>query len=671
LSDQELEALASGRKPQASPSLEDLSDDELAQLAGEKPLETPSLMERVGGAALDGVVKAGQFVDSYTGAPTRSAIGALQEGKNPLSAFVGQFGEDPAKAPTGKDIVAREGVSTEENIDLPLLGKVSPAGIAGFAVDVAADPTNLLPGMTLAKGGVRAAKATAQGAGSALATAAKGAGKLAVRTGEAVEPTLKASQIGAVAVDTAKAAKRAMDDFFQPKQAQDFRHYVDLAERNGIDPRLLPESIEFGEGSSVSRIARNVRENPLVGEMEMERFRAGLMQVDSAVDNKLAQIGGGPPLTDIEAGQVIKRGYEARVDKLFNEDAEMTYNQVIKAWPGIELTGASRERVSSKLAGIEKWAKGRISRGFTATDREQGAQVLRAVEAVKAGNGSLKQTYETMLDIGRVAYRQTKQGLGDTPPDIEKFRDLYDTLSQEFVATTRYIDPNAAKALENTNKTIHQFLKAKEPIAKLLDNERIAPEKLFRNIVVGGDSTKLAALKEMLSPEEFNRLRASYVERYITRDSDGVINFRSLRNALQKDTSTLSALFSPEEIGDVIELAKMGEKWGPAVLSTSGTGASNILRDSLEGLKSGATNRATLDFMKQKARGGTVPSPAARSAPQSSGSALGFRRPVRNNAEETAKLLQILGTIGTGRSREEQSATERRMEEIVRKRLAK
>jgi hypothetical protein len=681
--------------------------------------EPPGLLKRIGTGVLQGAATAGKFVDSYTGAPTRAAVGAAIDGKNPFGAGWDQLGEDPSKAPTGKDIALKVGVSDEHRPGMTTAQQMeydqkyapndfairskngfykdqsprfSNADLVGAAGDVGLDYTNLIPGAFILKTGM---KATGEGLKGMGRVGAAGVGKIAelaaptaTKALQATEDVLTSSKLGSIAVDTAKTTKRQLESFFSPKQVENYADTESFLTRKGIDPTLVPESIKYGPGSSISRIARGVRENSMTGEQEMEKFIRFNDSLDAAMDDEVIKLGGGPVLEPVEAGQLVKQSYERSVDRLFNERAVMTYQNVVNSMPGIELTGAARARVDSKLAGIEKWAKGRMARGFTATDRTQGEQVLRAIEQVKNGNGSLKQTYETMLDIGRVAYRQSKQGLADVPPDIEKFRDLYDTLSQAFVDSTRYVGGhNMAKDLELTNKEISSFLKTKEPIAKLLDNGRLAPEKLFRHLVVAGDTKQLEALKQMVTPEEFNRLRAAYVGSLITRNSDDAVNAGALRSRLQKNTSTLSVLFSPDELKDLVELVKLKEKSGPAVLSTSGTGASNILRDTYEAFKSGVANKSTLNVLKDsadaRARGLLPPAPllpGAKStalvptgqlAPAAQAERLGFKRPSRGPLEEKAKLLQILGTMDQSKKKEDQKASERRMREIIEKRLAK
>lgn len=693
LSDAELESLASGKpiapKAQAF-NLDDLSDDELAQLAGEKSLEEPSLLEKFGKGALDSAVKVGQFVDSYTGAPTRAAIGAVQDSKNPLKAFVDQFGADPTKAPTGKEIMTKAGVSTEETLPLPFVQKsgtglfdrkagqpfqageavnVSPAGVSGFALDVAADPTNVLPLAAGTRFAAKGAESAAKGT-SALAKATAQLAKRGIEAAPGGRTTVKALE---AAAEAPKAVKQALEYVFKPTQDKDFARMVAVAEKNGIDPSLLPESVEFGDSSFISRASRNLREGPL-GQPELERFEQGYQAVQQAANNQIARIGGGAPLSPIEAGGTIRQGYNDAVDRLF-DNVDFTYNSVISQAPGIRLTDDSAARVASKLNGIEKWAKGRLQRGITNTDRGQAEQILRAVEAARAGNGSLKQTYEAMSEIGRHAFKKSKNSLADTPVDVKKMQDLYFTLRDEFLeSTAAQLGDDVANALIDSNNQITMFNANKKHVADLIGNDSLADERLFNSLVFNGDSKRLSALKEILTPEQLRSVKGSVLENLVKRDPDGAFNFGTLHSAMRNKRNVLESLFEPEEIVAFGELVKLGDRFGSAVLSSSGTGASNLFSNLLKGVGDNTLTRSVVSSMKESARGRAVMQSAPPPAllPPASIAAPGpFQRPVRNKAEETAKLMQVLGTLGTGEQKEEQAAVQRRLQEIINKRLAK
>ena len=122
LSDEELERIAAGNDKIATSGalseakdqsamgiakdLTAMSDEELERIASQPTPKTDSLwnMGEFGKTVLtDYVVPVGEFVDAYTGAPTRQAISSFQKGEGPVEAvksFDQQFGANPNLAPT-------------------------------------------------------------------------------------------------------------------------------------------------------------------------------------------------------------------------------------------------------------------------------------------------------------------------------------------------------------------------------------------------------------------------------------------------------------------------------------------------------------------------------------------------------------------------------------------
>lgn len=114
-------------------------------------------LQGIGRGAVSAVGSAAQFMDKYGGgASLRAGIGRAMEGKpgEAFSAAYEQYGQDPTKAPSGKDLAARAGLSTQE-FETPLIMnpfsqdggklKVSPAGVVGGIGEGLADPLNVLP----------------------------------------------------------------------------------------------------------------------------------------------------------------------------------------------------------------------------------------------------------------------------------------------------------------------------------------------------------------------------------------------------------------------------------------------------------------------------------------------------------------------------------------------
>src|SRR3990167_6645207 len=105
LSDEELEAIVQGRpsRPKAAmrisapDPLEDLSDEQLLTIASGRGSVNPEYKPApsFGQKALGAVSAVGEFVDKFTGAPSRAALSAGIEGQSPLAAFAKQFGADP------------------------------------------------------------------------------------------------------------------------------------------------------------------------------------------------------------------------------------------------------------------------------------------------------------------------------------------------------------------------------------------------------------------------------------------------------------------------------------------------------------------------------------------------------------------------------------------------
>lgn len=167
-------------------NLEEIPLDSLASQSGveEVPLdsltakddweeqEDPGMLAEAGQFVLDKVGKASKALDSVTGAPVRAAVGSMMDMKTPresMAAFGKQFANPGVEGPSGKDLAAKAGVSTEE-FDTPFTlnpftgekFKVSPAGVAGAGVDIATDPTTYLTagaGKAAATGAMKAAEA--------------------------------------------------------------------------------------------------------------------------------------------------------------------------------------------------------------------------------------------------------------------------------------------------------------------------------------------------------------------------------------------------------------------------------------------------------------------------------------------------------------------------------
>jgi hypothetical protein len=655
----------------------------------------PDSDQSLGQDVLNTVVGGLNAYDSVSGAPTRAALNAYADGQSPLLAFKNQFGEDPSLVPDSVEIAKKLGLSDErplllnekENLErqkrdemfnpgfaasMKQIGKdkgevhagFSPAQVGGVAIDVGVDYTNLLPLGSIAKGVTWGTSAALKGAANLTGKAANAVSKLN-RVENAVD-ALKNTRFAKVVSESADGAKQALDEYFDPQVADNFAKLATTAQKHGIDANSLPASSKFGLNSVPSGIEQTLRESA-AGAPEIKKFQDTFLKVQDATDKTVYRIAGDVlPPNQIEAGNIIRQGFDDSVEELFQK-VDHTYNSVIDQVPGIRLSPDAEAHIASHLNGLEKWAKGRIKRGITNTDRGQAEQILRAIESVREGNGSLKQTYEAMQDIGRHAFKTGKNSLADVPVDIEKFRKLYFTLRDGFIETTKKsLGEDIANDLIQSNQIITDFMTDKNVVASLIGNKNLAPETLFNSLVLKGDSNKIAALKRLMPPEKLQQLKGAFLESLITRNPNGTVSFGSLHGQLRSKRNVIEALFSPEEIREFAELVELGNSFGDIFQSSARTSRGNALTDIAKSVKSGASNRAALELIHSKVNArGMSPAHRVNLAPKT-GSRL--NRPVRGKTEEALKAAQMVSL--TANQDSEQSAAKRRLEEIKKRKAA-
>lgn len=153
-------------------------------------------LQAAGAGITQGLGAVSQTIDKYTGAPVRAGVYRAMQGKpeEALSAAYEQFGADPTKAPSGKDIAYEAGLSKEPYIRTPIImnpytGKegtlrVSPAGIAGGLGEMALDPTAYIPAGTIGKGLAKGALAASEALGAVGRKVTPKLGKMIARVPE-------------------------------------------------------------------------------------------------------------------------------------------------------------------------------------------------------------------------------------------------------------------------------------------------------------------------------------------------------------------------------------------------------------------------------------------------------------------------------------------------------
>lgn len=227
----------------------------------------------VGQAFTKSVGDTAQAVDRFTGAPVRAAIGAYQEDKPVGEAFLNQFMKPAETAPSGKDIAAKAGVSTEE-FDTPFISnpftgehyKASPAGIVGGLGEAVTDPTTYVPGAVAFKG-VKVGAKTAGGVAPKVADyLAKVAEERAVKAGtgqnaRAMRKLMKtegksAGDIGRAEANLRKSGRHLLEDTEGGPTVGFFSKSEDVGEKAALKRKMLGQQI--GDvGETVDKITPN------------------------------------------------------------------------------------------------------------------------------------------------------------------------------------------------------------------------------------------------------------------------------------------------------------------------------------------------------------------------------------------------------------------------------
>lgn len=679
------------RQPVTSSDFSELDPNKfIMELEGREEKKEEGVKDKL----IKGLIAFGEAVDSVGGAPARAAVGELQKGiglPDPTASVDEQlmqqgfiinqeqprgFGEsmsaaakaagnvflEPSKvsqAPTGKEIVQQTGID-EAIGEIPIrdmvmssplaplavgaeaLGKspefmdetVEPSTVLGLGAEAMIDPFVLVPAGSFGK--------VVKGTGKGAKMAVKGSAKAVdVATGLKTSQTL--DDIGRSADNLFNAVKKRL----KPTMADDYDKMLDIAKRHGIDEGVLPEAVEFGKESAVSRASRHLAEGPL-GEQKLKQYIQARSQVDNAADATIEAVSSNRFIDHADAGNYILDSYNNGVERVFNS-MDMTYKNVGTQVPGMTLTESATKKLNSKLKGVEKYAKGLVKRGITASDKGQGKQLLEAVNQIRKAK-NYKQTVEALQMIGRHSFKAKGQSLADIPVDIQKMRKLYFSLQEAVTDTVRTnLGDDIANQLIKNNETLTKLFGDTSVIGQVVNVKNVDPETVFQKLVAKGGSKKIDALKSVLSPEEIQPLKAAFLESLVKRNADGEILYRStLKNINQnpKNKVILNALFdNPKEIEGFTEVLKLGDRMGDPVLSYSGTGASNAFAKFYEETKAAMTDDVMLENLKRQARRRSKPKP---------------KKLIERPRRKILKATQMIGARGAAKERlAEQEKTER------------
>jgi len=599
------------------------------------------------------VVPAAKAVDSVTGAPTRAAIQELQKDwKNipeAASRFANQFAENPDLAPTGKDLArpVLEGIGVNPDASLSeklpgLFNKdgkglqlekggwadITAAGAAGLPLDFAADPTTYVGVGALAKGAGKLGQGAAKVASKVddvVRPAVRQLAETAIeRTARQIPEGLK--QAADIAKKSARGVGEFVSDIANPKIADDWADTAAFARSQGIDPAKLSESVEFGPSSFVSRASRNFREGPL-GQKALESFQEGRGAIEEAAERFTGKVASGPVPDRISAGEMIKEGL---ADKSYLGQNDNFYSTLNKTSPGARLGDKARKRLDDVLIRAHQKASA-AARGGDAVAQAQAKEVLDYIDRISKADGSYESLNEIRQGLGKALNR--KPIIGQAPLDQELYGQLYGGLKKSMTREFgERMGPESLRELLKKNREIRSQSRLRKPFEPMLGQ---AGESVFDSVFLRGNSKQVEALGKVLKPETMQRLKGAALNEILqkARTGDNSISFKSALNEMRRRRDVMGRLYSPEELNTFQRILELGERHGPDVLSSSGTGASNMFKDLVQNIQNQVLNQNVIENLKNRARGPKIP-PAAES-----GKLLSLPAPVAESARVAPELV--------------------------------
>lgn len=605
----EVQEILKSQKPQSRPMPKNddvLSKEETADLLRKQnPLEfsdkpkglLDTAADYAKGAAMDAlevVRPVGEFVDSYTGAPTRSAIGELMTSKSPLKAagaFVDQIGNDPARAPTGQQLARRAGVSDtalsdvapslysdsgDETFKFKRGGLLDPtaSGAVGLGVDILADPTNVVGFGAMAKGAVKGAKLAGEGALKAAELGARGVGKAVDILSATNRGTRVAEGLIGGTKDVADTISKTLDVSRNFKPLTTAPERLKTLEKYGIKADELPSGAIYGQRSVPAKLEKTLSEGLDASEYT-EKWEKAREKLDLATQGSIQNASKAAPMLPTDAGDHIRSALTNSQKKLF-DDTILTYQSSQKLVPNNALSESAMNSIQTKLNGLEKWAKGEMLRG-TPAQRSAARSMLTTIQGARnaVGSGNYKQTVEVMSNIGRAAFGNDPKLLSRAAPDAAKLKDLYHTMSDGVVSTLKEnVSPDMAAQLVKDNERMTDFFKTKSALGPVLDAEKDAARAFSASVAT---PERVKALKKLITPEDFNSVRASYLQDLVSVGNDGVNYGTTLKNLKDpKNAGVLREMFSHDELKDIKEILKTGIDIGGDRLGPSTVGM-NVL----------------------------------------------------------------------------------------------
>lgn len=313
-------------------------------------------------------------------------------------------------------------------------------------------------------------------------------------------------------------------------------------------------------------------------------------------------------------------------------------NNINKSIPSSGSLGQKQiDAIQLTLKNTQDQLSGLGRKGLNAADNKQLSKLDQSLQIASDSTASFPDMVEAMRNIGEAAFKNKNVLGGDIPPDTKRLREIYFKVSDALTETVKKdLGDDIYNQLKENNKILSEFFDQKSYVYRDIENRTIGNDKLFKNLVVNGDTPKIEALLKILPPEYHKQLKGAFLESLASRKLDNTQPFWTMQKNLEKKGTTASLLLDPTEISELNELFDLGNKFGPINISSSGTSAGNVFSDIVNSFKNAVYNRGLIETMITRA------DDAYRAASNPSAPAL-LKAPIGTNPKLTPlqQLMQM------------------------------
>jgi hypothetical protein len=403
--------------------------------------------------------------------------------------------------------------------------------------------------------------------------------------------------------NTAKNIKNNIDNALNPKRVEDFDDILKVLKENNItdDISKIPESLEFGQESTLSNLSKVIRQG-VGGDQKTKAFNDFLNKVDDAAYNQVSKISPKGVVDNYTAGESLVNGYNKGVNDFF-KDLDLTYGSFKKVSPKHVMSPNAVKATDRILNRIERQATN-LTKFGTPEQVDAAKKTIQLAQNIKNMNGTYDEYLEVMQNIGRQAYSKKPTILGQATTDQKVLKEIYNTMRKQVIREVKSVDPKLASRLIENNQKIHSFIGDQSKVSNIL-SKGDSSERVFKNLVKNGKIDDLEAILDVVPQETVKDLKAAFLTDLIKKDSaTGRVSYKQTLNNVQAKKDILARLFAddPKSLESFQKLISTGEKTGQVILNPSGTFRSKEFKEYLSSLLYGTQDEATLEVLKQRAR---------------------------------------------------------------------